>query len=419
VVLDFGDSVELAFRDALSDVFTFVPKLLGAAILLLVGWFLGKLVGGLVTRVLRAVRFNEVADKAEIDTFLQNAGVKMDPSAVVGAMARWFIYLVFFLAAFNALGLPQVSAVIDDVLAFLPKVVVALVILLAGALAGNLLAGVVRGALRSAGLEGQADLLGTIARFAVIAFAVIAALDMLQIAPTVVNGLWTAFLVLLVGTLVLAFGLGGRQAASDLWLGRLLRSELEPGVEVSASDYRGKVRAIGSLFTTLETEQGVVKIPNTELTGRPLQMSGEAYEQQVQKREQMKEKARQAMQSQQGQGGGQPSPPRPMQRTTVTPGAAAATAATGRGEPNGHGRPAGRGDHRPARHDGQGGWPGPAEPDGVGLWRRMPTLFRSPEPADHHSEHSGGTPGRGHPTTHVRTVRRRLRLARHEPNTVR
>src|SRR3712207_1919132 len=147
----------------------------------------------------------------------------MDPSAVVGAIARWFIYLTFFLTAFDALGLTQVSAVIDDVLAFLPKVVVAIIILLVGALAGNLLAGVVRGAVRSMGL-GNAELFGTIARFAVIVFAVIAALDMLEIAPTVVNTLWMAFLFLIVGTLALAFGLGGRQAASDLTLGRL-RSE--------------------------------------------------------------------------------------------------------------------------------------------------------------------------------------------------
>lgn len=334
---DFGDSLEIAFRDALSDLFAFIPRLFGAVILLLVGWFLGKLVGGIVTKALRAIKFNQIADKAEIDQFLQNAGVRMDPAAVVGAIARWFVYLVFFLAAFNALGLPQVSAVIDDVLAFLPKVVVALIVLLVGALVGKLLAGVVRGALASMGV-GNPDLFATVARFAVIAFAVIAALDMLEIAPTVVNGLWTAFLALIVGTLVLAFGLGGRQPASDLWLGRLLRAELEPGVEISAGAYRGRVRTIGSLFTTLETDQGVVKVPNTQLTGQPVQMSQQAFEQQVQKREEMKEMARQAAQPQRD-GGGQPRPSSTVHRTTVTPGAATASAAVDRGAPNGQNQP--------------------------------------------------------------------------------
>lgn len=293
---NFGTTLQLAFREALTSIFEFIPKLFGAIILLLVGWFVGKLVGGLVTKGLRAVKFNTIADKAEIDTFLQNAGVKMDPSAVAGAIARWFIYLIFFVAAFNTLGLTQISMVLNRMIAFLPLVIVALVIVLLGALAGNMLAKVVRGSLRSAGV-GAADMFGTVARFAVIAFAVLAALDIINIAPAIVNGLWTAMLALLVGALVLAFGLGGRQAAADLTLGRMLRSELEPGVEIQAGEHQGKVRAIGSLFTTLETAQGVIKVPNTALTSQPLKMSNEQYQQQVQKREQMKEKVRQAVQS--------------------------------------------------------------------------------------------------------------------------
>lgn len=302
---NFGDSLQVAFRNALTDVFTFIPKLIGALVLLLVGWFIGKLVGGIVTKALRAVRFNQIAEKAEIEEFLQNAGVKVDPAAVVGGIVRWFIYLTFFVAAFNALGLPQIAAILNQVIAFLPKVVVALIILLGGALAGNLLGGVVRGSLRSVGLQ-NVDLYAMIARFAVIAFAVIAALDMLQIAPTVVNGLWTGVVALVVGTLVLAFGLGGRQAASYLALGRLLRAELEPGVEIQASDVKGTVRTIGSLFTTLETPDGIIKAPNSELTGQQLKMSQRAFQQQTQKHEQLKQKAREAVASatQPGSGAG-------------------------------------------------------------------------------------------------------------------
>jgi hypothetical protein len=291
---NMGDSLRIAFRDGLSDLFAFIPRLFGAVLLLVVGWLIGKVIGGLVTKALRAVRFNEVADKAEIDEFLRNAGIRQDPAAVVGGMARWFIYLTFFLAAFNALGLPQVSAVIDDVLTFIPKVVVAIVVLLAGALAGKLLGDLMRGSLRSMGLQNP-NLYATAARFAVIAFAAIAALSMLGIAPTIINMLWTGMVALVVGTLVLAFGLGGRQAASDVLLGRLLRSELEPGVEVQTGAYAGRVRTIGTLFTTLETNQGVVKVPNSELTAQHLRMTPEAFQQQVQKREELKAKAKQAM----------------------------------------------------------------------------------------------------------------------------
>lgn len=339
---DFGGSLQLAFRDALTRIFGFLPNLIGAIILLLLGWFLGKLVGKLVTSALRAVKFNTVADKAEIDEFLRNAGVRADPSAVVGAIVRWFIYLVFFLTAFDALGLTQVSAVIDDVIAFLPKVVVALIILLGGALAGNLLAGVVRGSLRSVGI-GNPELFGTVARFAVIAFAVIAALDVLEIAPTIVATLWQGLIFGVVGVLVLAFGLGGRQAASDLTLGRLLRAEIEPGSQIQAGTTSGTVRAIGSIFTTLETAQGVVKVPNTELVNQRISMSPEQYQQQVQKREQVKQQAKQAMAQAKQHGATPPSRPgntrvveaQPVRPAADSTGGRPPTAST---EPSGHQR---------------------------------------------------------------------------------
>jgi small-conductance mechanosensitive channel len=158
---------------------------------------------------------------------------------------------------------------------------------------------------------GNPELFANVARFVVIAFAVIAALDILEIAPTVVSALWIAFLALIVGSVALAFGLGGREAASQLMLGRMLRAEVEPGGEVTAGAYRGKVVAIGSLFTTMETPQGIVKVPNSQLTGQAVQMDQGQYEWQVQKREEMKQWAADGVR-QQGSGNGWPGSRRPV-----------------------------------------------------------------------------------------------------------
>ncbi|HZC00611.1 MAG TPA: hypothetical protein VE844_04385 [Gammaproteobacteria bacterium] len=231
------NGIQASFIGVIGAIIAFLPNLLAAIVLIIVGWLLGKLLGAVVTRVLRVVRFNEVADRAEIDTFLEKAGVRAGPSAVVGGIVRWAVYLVFFLAAFTALGLPQVSVLINSLIAYLPKVVLAVIVLLVGALAGKVMAGIVRGTLGSMGM-GNPDLFANVARFAIIAFAVIAALDILEIAPTVVGALWIAFLALIVGSVALAFGLGGREAASHLMLGRMLRAEVEPGVEVTAGAYR-------------------------------------------------------------------------------------------------------------------------------------------------------------------------------------
>jgi small-conductance mechanosensitive channel len=190
-----------------------------------------------------------------------------------------------------------VSVLINSLIAYLPKVAVAVIVLLVGALLGKVMAGIVQGTLGSMGM-GNPGLFANMARFAVIAFAVIAALDILEIAPTVVSALWIAFLALIVGSVALAFGLGGREAASHLLLGRMLRAEVEPGVEVTAGAYQGKLISIGSLFTTLETPQGVVKVPNSQLTGQAVQMEQGQYQWQVQKREELKQQATGAMRQQ-------------------------------------------------------------------------------------------------------------------------
>jgi small-conductance mechanosensitive channel len=293
------NGIQASSIGVIGAIIAFLPNLLAAIVLLIVGWLLGKLLGAIVTKVLRAVRFNEVADRAEIDTFLEKAGVESGPSAVVGGIVRWTVYLAFFLAAFAALGLPQVSILINNLIAYLPKVALAVIVLLVSELVGKVMAGIVRGTLGSMGM-GNPDLFANVARFAIIAFAVIAALDVLEIAPTVVSALWIAFLVLIVGSVVLAFGLGGRKAASHLMLGRMLRAEVEPGVEVTAGAYRGKVIAIGSLFTTIETQEGIVKVPNSQLTGQAVQMDQGQYQWQVQKREELKQRATNGMRQQPG-----------------------------------------------------------------------------------------------------------------------
>ena len=214
-VASWGDALFVALTGALNDVLGFVPRLLGALVILLVGWLLAKAVEALVSKGLRAVRFNQVADRAELDQFLDTAGVRLDPAAVVGKLAYWFLFLIFIGAAFNAFGLTQVNAVINQIIAYLPNVVVALVVLLVGALLATFAANLVRGASGSARV-GDPDLLATLARAAVLAFAVLIALNQLQIGAAIVNTLFMALVGSVALAAALAFGLGGREVAGRL-----------------------------------------------------------------------------------------------------------------------------------------------------------------------------------------------------------
>jgi hypothetical protein len=234
-VQSWGDAIMLSLTRALGDVMAFVPKLIGALIILLVGWLISRLVAGLVTKGLRAVRFNQIADKAEIDQFLAKAGVRMDPAQVVGKFAYWFLMLSFLIAAFGALGLEQVEGVLASIIGFIPNVVVAMVVLLLGALIANFVANLVRG---SAGMShvGDPNLLATIARSAVLVFATLMALDQLQIAPTIINTLWMALIGMVAVAGALAFGLGGRDLARQI-----LENAYEKGQE-KAQDVKQAVQ---------------------------------------------------------------------------------------------------------------------------------------------------------------------------------
>ena len=214
-VTSWGDAIFLALTGALFDILGFVPRLLGALVILFVGWLVARLVEGLVTRGLRVVRFNHVAQRAEIDEFLNKAGVRLDPAAVVGKLAYWFLFLIFIGAAFNSFGLTQVNTVINQIVAFLPNVVVALVVLLVGALLANFVGNLVRGASGSARV-GDPGLLAALVRAAVLVFAALIALDQLEIAPTIINTLWTALVGSVAVAAALAFGLGGQGVARQL-----------------------------------------------------------------------------------------------------------------------------------------------------------------------------------------------------------
>lgn len=273
VVNDIGQALMLGVTNAVTVFFTYLPRFLGAIVILLIGLFVGRLVARLVTQVLRALRFDQIADRAEIDEFLANAGVRTDAATVVGELAKWFIYLIFFQVAASTLGFPQLTEILNQLIAFIPRVVVAIVILLLGALVANLLAGLVRGSLGTAQV-GNANLLAHIARYGVLAFAVVAALSQLEIAPAIVNTLWTALIGSVALAAALAFGLGARDAAGSIATSQLIKSDIQPGMRIGLEGQTGTVEQIGALYTTIRTGDGQYKVPNAELA-RSMVMVGD------------------------------------------------------------------------------------------------------------------------------------------------
>jgi len=215
---NFGEAVISALGHALDIVLVFVPLLLGFLLILLVGYIIAAALSKAVTFLLRKIGFDNLANRIGLSRLEQNMGVRLDAAGILGKIVFWFIFLVFLVPATNALGLTAVSGILNTMIAYIPNVFVAILVLFLGTLAATFVADIVRGATASTNI-GNSNLFANVARYAIIGFAALIALEQLQIAPALLNILFTAIIGALAIAFGLAFGLGGQDAARR-WLNR-------------------------------------------------------------------------------------------------------------------------------------------------------------------------------------------------------
>src|ERR687886_2246022 len=190
-ITDWGVAVMTSLTAALALLLSAIPKVIGFLVILVIGWLIAAALARVVSTILRTVKFNDLAQRAGLTGFVQQMGLQTDAAGFVALIAKWFVRMIVLVSAFDALGLPAVSQVLQQLLLWLPNLVVALVVLVIGGLAANALAGLVRGAAAQSKL-GNPDLLATTARIAVWAFAIVVAVNQIGIAATLINTLFMA-----------------------------------------------------------------------------------------------------------------------------------------------------------------------------------------------------------------------------------
>ena len=190
-----------------------LPNLVMALVIVFVGYILAGLLKGVVRRVVNALPINGMLASVGVTEMVQRSGYKLDAGLVLGVMVKWFVLIIFFMAALDVLNLNQASAFLYDVLSYLPRVIVATVILFIGLTLSGVVFNMVTGAARAANFRSP-ETLGKFARAALIVFAVLAALNQLQVASELVQMLFAGIVFATSLALGLAFGLGGRDAAA-------------------------------------------------------------------------------------------------------------------------------------------------------------------------------------------------------------
>ena len=241
MIQDWGTSIFNALSNAVNLILTFIPRLIGFLVILIVGLIIAALVERAVTFLLRKVGFDRMSDRIGLTRFEQRMGVRMDTAGVLGKIVYWFIVLIFLVPAADALGVPAVSNVLNELVAYIPNVFVAILVLFLGALAATVVADLVRGAVASANI-GNPNIFAGIARWAIIGFAVLVALEQLKITPDLINELFGAIVLALAIAFGLAFGLGGQETARR-WLARGEGTVVTAASQISAQQSRNDARA--------------------------------------------------------------------------------------------------------------------------------------------------------------------------------
>ena len=216
-VTNWGEAVLVSITSALMALLSFVPALIGAIVLVIIGWWLGSALGRLVEGVLNRAGFEHAMEGAGVSSFINRTGAgQMRASHIIGEIVKWFVRLIFLELAAQALHLTAVTALLNSIVLWIPNLVVALIIVLLGFVLAQLVGRVLHGALAKSGM-GNADIMSAVAEYAIIGLAVITALNQIGVASTIIMILFGGIVLALALAAGLAFGLGGRDTAAEIW----------------------------------------------------------------------------------------------------------------------------------------------------------------------------------------------------------
>ena len=211
--MNWNELIADPIRQMLTRILAYLPILLGALIILIVGWIVAKVIRRAVDWLLKTVRFDAMADKTGISEVLRKGDLKITAREVVSGLVYWLIIIMVLVMTVDALGLPKAADVLASLFAYIPRVIAALLVLVVAMFLASFVSGIVRTACGNAKLP-RPELIAGISRWAIIIFAVTIAMEQLGIAPLLVG---TAFNIILGGivlALALAFGLGGKDVAA-------------------------------------------------------------------------------------------------------------------------------------------------------------------------------------------------------------
>ncbi|MFH0969236.1 MAG: hypothetical protein V1804_01885 [Patescibacteria group bacterium] len=212
-VQTWGEAITLSLLSLWDRFVNFLPSLLGALLIFFLGLIVAVALGKVVEKIISLLQIDQLTERMKLGDRFRNAGIQLKISKFFGELVKWFLILVFLMAATDILKLTQVSEFLNSVILYIPNIVIATIILSVAFLFGNFVYHAVKSSTRIAGVM-SASFLAAVAKWAIIIFGLLAALIQLGIAVSLVNTIFIGLVAAISLAIGLAFGLGGREEAA-------------------------------------------------------------------------------------------------------------------------------------------------------------------------------------------------------------
>lgn len=261
--IDYFEPV-LTYAERLwQSLLNFLPNLLAALVLFLVGWLLARLLKAITVRVIP--RLYRLIPSKSFQRSLKASGMERLVTEITAGIIFWLVFLLFLAAATEALGLPVVSTLLSGFARYLPSVLAAVVILVAGIVVANLARTAIATAASSAGVA-YGELLARLTQIAILLVVGVVAVDQIGIDSTFLMISMAVVLFAVLGGMALGFGLGARSVVGNLLASHYLVQTYKVGQRVRIGDLEGRILEINNTAVVLETAQGRALIPASQFT---------------------------------------------------------------------------------------------------------------------------------------------------------
>lgn len=238
-----------------------IPSLIGALMILLIGWIIAKLISNTVTRLLKAVKFDLLAEKIKATEFLTKANIQLTPSALVGKFAYWIILLLVIISASDALGWNSVSREVSKLIGYLPNLLIAIVFFIIGTYIATFVRDIIRGATSSLGI-GTGKLISNVVFYLLFIIVSLTALDQGGMDTSIITSNLLMILGAILAAAAISYGFASREVLSNILASFFSRRTFLVGQTIEVEEVKGKIISINNISVTIQNgEHEKVIIP--------------------------------------------------------------------------------------------------------------------------------------------------------------